>query len=600
MYGLGGIGKTQTAVEYAYKYFYDEPYYQWVFWVKADTKLNLDTGFANLARIMALPEAEDQNFEEIIRSVHRWLAQREGWLLIFDNADQPELLKPYRPISPNGRILVTSRAQQFDVIEIARPLEMEQMLLEEAVKFLFRRTERKFSLSSFEEESDDRELAAAIDLANELGCLPLALEQAGAYISKMKVLFGQYLKKYRQERLKRLERCKPVTGNYYDTVATTWLINFLEVEETSKAAADLLRFSAFLPSDEIPLMLIAEVADELGSALSVALANVDDTLVDIYETLEPLRCYSLVRLNTDNQTYSVHRLVQEVQKDEMDEDTRYYWAERTIYAVNKVFPHPGRSENLHLCSYLHPYAEAAANLVMEWNFDSPIAASFLYKASVFSYFFLSIKNFSIQRSEGYLRCQQALCIIGKFFSLGTQDLNQAATSNFLIDQSFFQSVFESFDNNARKFIGSMDLDKLTKFLDECKKRLDTVNLIDSNASKSIANACQKMILANPDLVKEGGYFYPNRRLAACLHDCIFIQRYVSYAILNCETSVLDDYCLNGLREIYVALGIPSISCVSALQTMKIDTVTLMSNDSDSLSLIAEITNYFDRVIAAII
>ena len=104
--GLGGIGKTQTAVEYAYRY---KQHYSYVFWVNADTQSNLTTDFANLANQLALPIARGTQ-EEKIPAVRAWLAHNNNWLLIFDNADTPSLLPPIIPSNPKGKVLVTSRA----------------------------------------------------------------------------------------------------------------------------------------------------------------------------------------------------------------------------------------------------------------------------------------------------------------------------------------------------------------------------------------------------------------------------------------------------------------------------------------------------------
>lgn len=135
--GLGGIGKTQTAIEYAFRYFYDQPAYEWVFWVKADTDLSLSTDFGGLADALALPGA-----------ALRWLETNDRWLLIFDNADDPALVNPYRPRNPNGRILLTSRAQVFDQVGIVQPLEVQDMTPTEARAFLLKRTERELPPST--------------------------------------------------------------------------------------------------------------------------------------------------------------------------------------------------------------------------------------------------------------------------------------------------------------------------------------------------------------------------------------------------------------------------------------------------------------------
>jgi tetratricopeptide (TPR) repeat protein len=371
--GLGGIGKTQTAIEYAYLHRDD---YKAVFWVRADTRLALSTGFVEIARLLDLPEKDAQNPDDTVRAVNRWLENNGGWLLIFDNADAPELLRGFRPPNPKGHILLTSRAQVFDTLGIAKPIEMEAMLPEEALQFLFTRTGR--------DDDNPAQRAAAAQLAEALGYLPLALEQAGAFLTAKKARFQDYLTSYRKRRLELLQESRPVTGNYPESVATTWAINFREVEELSEAASDLLRTSAFLSPDSIPLELIAKGKMELGPALSAALADMDDDPLVLNKVLEPLTRYSLIRLDSDLQTYNIHRLVQEVLKDGMDSDTQRLWAERTVRALNQAFPEV-EFNSWALCERLLPHAKAISKLIKVWDIKFDGAGLLINRAALFCY-----------------------------------------------------------------------------------------------------------------------------------------------------------------------------------------------------------------------
>ena len=321
IWGLGGIGKTQTAIEYAYRYFHDQPFYEWVLWVNADA-LTLTADFGAIAIKLGLPNAEQQGVEEQIAAVQRWLETHDRWLLIFDNADEPDLLQPLRPRNPHGRLLLTSRAQTFDALEIARPLPVPEMTVLEAREFLGRRTEKPLE--------EAIEATAADQLAQELGYLPLALEQAGAYILAKKLSFGKYLAAYRQRRLQLLERQKPLVGNYPNSVATTWSINMEAVEQTTPAAAELLRFSAFLASENIPYELLERGGSHLGQGLADALADAADDPLILPDLLSALTRYSLIRLEAAD-CYSIHRMVQEVLQDAMNEPTRQQWIDRASW-----------------------------------------------------------------------------------------------------------------------------------------------------------------------------------------------------------------------------------------------------------------------------
>jgi hypothetical protein len=130
--GLGGIGKTQTAVEYAYRYRDD---YDAVFWVRADTALELSSGFVEIAQLLNLPQKDAENQDEVVQAVKLWLSRNDNWLLIFDNADQPDLVQPFQPTDPKGHVLITSRAQDLQALGIACPVEMETLDPDEALAF---------------------------------------------------------------------------------------------------------------------------------------------------------------------------------------------------------------------------------------------------------------------------------------------------------------------------------------------------------------------------------------------------------------------------------------------------------------------------------
>jgi len=163
-----------------------------------------------------------------------------------------------------------------------------------------------------------------------------------------------------------------------------------------------------------------------------------------------------------------------------------------------------------------------------------------------------------------------------------------------------------------------DLSALKQFIAEGNRRLDAVNAIASNASCMVSDAVAGMICENQGLIQAGGNCYPNRRMAACLRDGEIILRYVTYALLAGDASVLDDRCLNGLKETYAALGVPTTSAVRAVQIMKAQAAAhIKDTPSESFagaklrkmnpiivedrcaSLVAEACSYFDRVIAAL-
>jgi phycocyanin beta chain len=155
-----------------------------------------------------------------------------------------------------------------------------------------------------------------------------------------------------------------------------------------------------------------------------------------------------------------------------------------------------------------------------------------------------------------------------------------------------------------EFLSAEQLDALTNIVKDGNKRMDAVNRITSNASTIVTSAARALFEEQPQLISPGGNAYTNRRMAACLRDMEIILRYVTYALIAGDSSVLDDRCLNGLRETYQALGTPGSSVAVGVQKMK-DAAIGIANDSNGItkgdcsSLMSEVAGYFDRAAAAV-
>lgn len=154
------------------------------------------------------------------------------------------------------------------------------------------------------------------------------------------------------------------------------------------------------------------------------------------------------------------------------------------------------------------------------------------------------------------------------------------------------------------YINTSQFDALSSMIAEGNKRMDTVNRITSNASKIVANAARDLFAEQPQLIAPGGNAYTSRRMAACLRDMEIILRYVTYAIFAGDASVLEDRCLNGLRETYVALGVPGTSVAEGVKKMKEAAIAIVNDRNnitpgDCSSLMSELASYFDRAAAAV-
>jgi phycoerythrin beta chain len=182
--------------------------------------------------------------------------------------------------------------------------------------------------------------------------------------------------------------------------------------------------------------------------------------------------------------------------------------------------------------------------------------------------------------------------------------------------AFSRAVVSADSKNAA--IGGNELAGLRAYVAAGNKRLDAVNAISSNASCIVSDAVTGMICENTGLIQAGGNCYPNRRMAACLRDGEIVLRYISYALLAGDSSVLDDRCLNGLKETYIALGVPLQSAARAVGIMKASSTAHINETNtsgtnpdetrfrkmetiqgDCSALVAEAASYFDRVASAL-
>ena len=376
LYGLGGIGKTQTAAEFAFRY---SEHYAHVFWLQADTGETLLADFVALAELLELPhpQKDEQYQKRVVAAVKRWLADNDDWLLILDNADDLPMAQQFLPTKYKGYVLFTTRAQAAG--PIAASIEVEKLNLEEGTLLLLRASKRLDKDASVAQaKAEDR--AAAEQIVQEMDGLPLALVQAAAFIDETGCSLADYLSLYATHRKELLERPSSLMINYSKTVATTWSLSFQHIEQQSPLAANLLRLCAFLAPDAIPEELFTRGAIELRA---IPGAEAIDSF-QLYEALAALRKYSLLRLNSDGNMLNMHRLVQAVLKESMDLQTRRFWAERTLRVVNAAFPETDYAKDSpHQYYLLH--VQECATLINEYHLHFPEAARLLYRAGISLY-----------------------------------------------------------------------------------------------------------------------------------------------------------------------------------------------------------------------
>ncbi len=315
--GLGGVGKTQLATEYAYRHAAN---FALVWWVRAEQELSLRADLAGLAAALGLEEAQAQEQQVAIDAAVRWLESKgTRWLLVFDNVNFPNEVKPYLPQGGDGKVIVTSR-YNGDWLGVAKPMQVRVWCKGEAVEFLLKRTNKD-------------EPQAGEELAAELDCLPLALEQAAAYICETGIAILDYLNLYREYHLEVLEEAKSsqnyhedtARGKEQDTVATTWKLAFANLPEE---AQQFMTLCAFLAPDEIPMSLFRNNTVELPKPLKEVVENA----LKLNRLKTALKNYSLAEVG--NEVVTVHRLVQAVGREQLGEEQRKEWAGTAVLLVS--------------------------------------------------------------------------------------------------------------------------------------------------------------------------------------------------------------------------------------------------------------------------
>jgi tetratricopeptide (TPR) repeat protein len=367
--GLGGVGKTQLAIEYAYHHAQE---YQAILWTRADSRDALVSGFVEIARVLNLSERDERDQTVIVEAVKRWLSQHTKWLLILDNADQPALVTEFLPSPVSGHVLLTTRAHAMG--RLANRIEVDTLDPDPGALVLLRRA-GLLSLDVPLEQAEENDRLLATQLCQELSGLPLALDQAGAYIEETQCSLQEYLDLYRSYGTELLRHRGGIVEDHPNSVATTWSLSFAAIEQRSATAADLLRLCAFLHPDAIPEELFLRGTARLGPTL----ISIGTHPLTLNTALSIINSYSLLRRKSRERTLSVHRLVQAVLRDTMAEQEQEQWLLQAIAALDAVFPNVTH-EVWGLCERLLPHVLTCAAAVASQK-HNPELASLLYKTA---------------------------------------------------------------------------------------------------------------------------------------------------------------------------------------------------------------------------
>jgi hypothetical protein len=356
--GLGGAGKTSVAVEYAHRHV-AEVGVCWQF--AAEDPAVLGAEFAELAALLGVRELVD--VRDPVASVHAVLARHEaGWLVVFDNVTDRASVARFLPPAGRGRVLITTQNQLWPR---GQALDVPVLDAEVAAGFLVSRT-------------GDADRAAALELAVAVGGLPLALEQAAAYMQATGTALGRYLSLFRDRRGELLARGE-AAGHPADVAATVGL-GLSRLAGDAPGAVALLRLLAFLAPEPVPLGLLLDGRRAADPAVAATVGPMAGDAVAVADAVAALRRYSLVSLAGDGLVL-VHRLVQAITRDHLPPGQAGQWQQAAAALIDAAVPsNPELPGNWPACAALLPHARAVLDLtsVGIWNIAQVLGLSGSY------------------------------------------------------------------------------------------------------------------------------------------------------------------------------------------------------------------------------
>ncbi|RDW60746.1 hypothetical protein BP6252_12129 [Coleophoma cylindrospora] len=356
IFGLGGVGKTQIVLHYAYQRKQKSPCA--VFWVSAVDTATFEKAYLEIAQLLAIPGIRDNGAD--IKALVRQKLSTESygkWLLIIDNADNADILLKapdtassvttlldYLPSSSVGSIIFTTRtrkaAQDYSPGDA---LEVKQMEMEEATQL--------FEQSLLQKHIVETEATTVIQLLDYLAFLPLAITQAAAYINKNNTSVAEYLSLYderEEDIIKVLSKDFEHHGRYHgmkNPVATTWLISFEQISRQDELAAQYLSFMSAILPDDIPKSLLPQ-GESKDSEI---------------EAIGTLTAYSFISRRGKEETFDMHRLVHLATRSWLERKSELsFWEERALDRLQMLIPAGGHVDYQIWTKYL-PHGENMAN-----------------------------------------------------------------------------------------------------------------------------------------------------------------------------------------------------------------------------------------------
>lgn len=355
--GLGGMGKTQVAIEYAYRYSLKHAA---ILWINASTTEAMSSSLVVIANTLQLSKGDRQDHAQIAAAIAHWLNQHHNWLLIVDNVEDIELTKQFLPVAHNGAYLFTTRLSTLGTL--ASCIELEPLTLEESVHLLLRRAGLLAPQASLE-SLPPKELAIARTLATAIGGLPLALDQAGAYVEETYSSLSDFLCLFHAHPAQVLNR-RQAHAEHPLSVVETFTLSVEHLRKKDRIAASLLIHCCFLAPDTIPaklMLALLSYADEQQQSVAADPLQFDVVLMDLLS-------HALIQRHAHSRTFVIHHLVRTILQACQSSDCSRAINTHLLHVIDQVFPaHQSSEEDWCWYEQIYPHALYVTAQYKQWN-----------------------------------------------------------------------------------------------------------------------------------------------------------------------------------------------------------------------------------------